>query len=349
MLPGALVIALVTAVGWVFHVPLSNLVREQSYLLPAIFTGLVVLCASLAGMIWAESEGRRRRWLRRTQSAADIDSLSAPGFLSRLARRLPDPLEWVFTPLLRTTMGRRLAEDWKDAGFGDKPSRYFLLLGLMVVVGWLFGSRVAGPVVGSAMAIGFPFLPRSFVSSRATAQRRRFGEQLPQALDSLAAGLSAGLSLQQAIEFSYQELPDPVGQVLAKLWRRMILGFPAEEALRSLLKEHKEESLALVVEGIVLQRQFGGDLVRMLEETGELLRERVELEREVRAVTTQGRFSGFIIAGLMPVSAGMLLLFNPRYIDVLFETLPGQVLLVIALLLLFVGWWVISRLVRVRY
>ena len=42
-------------------------------------------------------------------------------------------------------------------------------------------------------------------------------------------------------------------------------------------------------------------------------------------------------------------MFNPRYIDVLFETLEGQVLLVIALLLLFVGWWIISRLLRVRY
>jgi tight adherence protein B len=349
MLPGALVMALVTAVGWVFHVPLSKMVREQTYLLPATFTALVVLCVSLAGMMWGESEGRRRRWLRRTQAAADIDSLSEPGALTRLVHRLPDPLEWLFSPLLRTNSGRRLAEDWADAGFGDRPSRYFLLLVLTVVAGWLFGSRVAGPVVGIAMAIAFPFLPRSFVSSRAAVQRRRFGEQLPQALDSLAAGLSAGLSLQQAIEFSHQELPDPVGSVLAKLWRRMILGFPAEEALRSLLLEHHEESLALVIEGIVLQRQFGGDLVRMLEETGELLRERVELEREVRAVTTQGRLSGFIIAGLMPVSAGMLLLFNPSYIDVLFETLPGQVLLVIALLLLFVGWWVISRLIRVRY
>ena len=236
-----------------------------------------------------------------------------------------------------------------DADLGDKPSRYLLLLGLAALAGGLFGDRVAGPVVGFALALGCPCLPRSIVASRAAARRRRFGEQLPQALDSLAAGLSAGLSLQQAVEFSCQELPDPAGRVLAKLWRRMMLGFPAEEALRSLLEEHQEESLALVIEGIVLQRQFGGDLVRMLEEMGDLLRQRVELDREVRAVTTQGRLSSFVIAGLVPVSAGMLLMFNPRYVDVLFDTLPGQVLLVIALLLLFVGWWIISRLIRVRY
>ncbi len=341
--------AVVTAIGWRLRIPLWNIVRERSHLLPAVFAALVVLSAALAAVVWGEAEARRRGWLRRTARAAVIDELSAPGWPSRLIQRLPDPLEWACTPLLRTTAGCRLAEDWTDAGLGERASRYLLLLGLAALAGGLFGDRVAGPVVGFALALGFPFLPRSIVASRAAARRRRFGEQLPQALDSLAAGLSAGLSLQQAVEFSCQELPDPAGRVLAKLWRRMTLGFPAEEALRSLLEEHQEESLALVIEGIVLQRQFGGDLVRMLEEMGDLLRQRVELDREVRAVTTQGRLSSFVVAGLVPVSAGMLLMFNPRYVDVLFDTLPGQVLLVIALLLLFVGWWIISRLIRVRY
>jgi len=346
---GSLVMAFVTALGWQKRIQLWNLVHEQPHLLPAVFTALVVLCAALAGVLWSETEYRRRHWLRRTARTVGFEELSAPSLIKRIIQRLPDPLEWACAPLLRTNQGRRLADDWMDAGLGDKPSRYLLILGLSALAGGVFGNNVAGPVVGISLAIGFPLLPRSIVASRAAARRRRFGEQLPQALDSLAAGLAAGLSFQQAVEFSCQELPDPVGWVLAKLWRRMMVGIPAEEALRSLLEERQEESFALVIEGIVLQRQFGGDLVRMLEEMGDLLRESVELEREVRAVTAQGRLSGFVIAGLVPISAGMLLMFNPRYIDVLFETLEGQVLLVIALLLLFVGWWIISRLLRVRY
>jgi tight adherence protein B len=168
-------------------------------------------------------------------------------------------------------------------------------------------------------------------------------------LDSISSGLAAGLSFQQAVEFSLQELPDPVAAEMARLWRRMALGFPVEEALHSLLQERQEESLGLVIEGIVLQRQFGGDQVRLLEEMSDILRERVELEREVHAVTIQGRLSAYVVAALVPVSAGLLLIFNPRYVDVLFETLPGQVLLIIAMLLLLVGWWVISHMMRMRY
>ncbi len=106
---------------------------------------------------------------------------------------------------------------------------------------------------------------------------------------------------------------------------------------------------ALAVEGILLQRQYGGDLVRLLGETADLLRMRLELEREVRAVTSQARLSGAVVAGLVPVSASLLLVTNPTYIDVLFETLPGQILLVVALILQLSGWAVLSRLVRIRY
>jgi tight adherence protein B len=224
-----------------------------------------------------------------------------------------------------------------------------VLLGAAAVAGWLAGDRTAGPVLSLAFAVSLPLLPWRVVGGRAATGRRRFGEQLPQALDALAAGLAAGLSFPQAVAYARVELPEPMAEALAGLSRRMALGHPVESALKGLLEKHPEESLALVVDGIVLQRQFGGDMVAMLEDTAGLLRERVEWEREVLAITAQGRLSGAVIAGLVPVSAGILLVSNPRYIDVLFDTLLGQVLLVFALILQLAGWAIISRLVRIRF
>jgi tight adherence protein B len=341
--------SLAVALGWFFRHHLHIIVHDVPQMVPAIFAALVVLGLTLVAILWCESEVQRRRFLQRATRVTGLKSLQSPGPFVLMLRSFPDPLDWACTPLFRTSTGLRLAEDWTDAGFGDKPSRYMLILALAALSGMCLGDRVAGPVVGLAFALVLPLLPRSVVANRASSQRRRFGEQLPQALDSISSGLAAGLSFQQAVEFSLQELPDPVANAMAKLWRRMALGFPVEEALHSLLQERQEESLGLVIEGIILQRQFGGDQVRMLEEMSDLLRERVELEREVRAVTTQGRLSAYVVAGLVPVSAAMLLMFNPHYVDVLFETLAGQMLLILALLLLLVGWWIISRMMRMRY
>jgi len=240
-------------------------------------------------------------------------------------------------------------EEWQDAGLPGKPSRYLLLLLTAALAGGFLGDRIGGIVLGIALAFILPILLSALIRSQAQAYRRRFGEQLPQALDSIASGLSAGLSFEQAIRFAQDDLPSPIMGTFAKLSRRISLGYPIDEALGRLLKEHPDESLALALDGIILQRQFGGDLVRMLEETANLLRGRIELDREVRAVTTQGRLSGFVIAALVPISAGILLAFNPRYIDVLFDTLIGQMLVVIALALQLLGWAIISRLARIRY
>jgi tight adherence protein B len=172
---------------------------------------------------------------------------------------------------------------------------------------------------------------------------------MPQALDAIAAGLAAGLSFPQAVEYAAEEAPDPVNDAIAKLSRQIALGYPVDEALQNLHADHPEESLALIVDGIALQRQFGGDLVDMLDQTAALLRERIELDREVRAVTSQGRLSGWVVAALVPVSAGILLFSNPVYIDILFDTVIGQALVVIAIVLQLAGWWIISRMVRIRY
>lgn len=242
-----------------------------------------------------------------------------------------------------------MAADWADAGLGDKASRYPLLILAAGIAGALLGARMGGPVLGAAIGLAAPILPWQMITRRAHARRQAFGEQLPHALDVLGGGLSAGLSFQQAVEYTAAEISAPVSRAFARLARWMALGHSAEDSLRHVLDTIPEESLALAAEGIELQRQVGGDLVGMLAGCAGQLRERVELEREVRAVTAQGRLSGMVIAGLVPVSAGILLTANPRYIDVLFDSLAGQMLLAVALGLLMVGWVVISRLMRVRY
>jgi tight adherence protein B len=242
-----------------------------------------------------------------------------------------------------------VAEDWFDAGLGSKAWHPLAFLSAAGLLGWMTGMRIAGPLLGLALCLSLPVVPRAWIANRGEASRRRIGEQLPSMMDVLASGLAAGLSFQQAVAYAAEELPDPVSSVLRNLDRQLKLGFSLEEGLARLLDLHPEESLGMVVEGINLQRRFGGDLVRMLSETAVRLRERVELEQEVRAVTAQGRLSGWVMAALVPVSAGLLLVSNPRYIDVLFDTWIGQSLLVFSLGLQLAGWGVISRLVRIAY
>jgi tight adherence protein B len=338
----------VTLAAWWGVPTLSRLVIERPASLPSVVVGTLAAVVALSLALWVEHEALRRAWRSRTAAWLGLERLGPPTWAERW-KSLPDPLEVVVRPFAGLPPFRRLARDWRDAGLGSKESRAILLLALAAFIGWLIGTRIAGTLFGLALAGTLPLAPRAWIAGRAESVRRRFGEQMPAVLDSLASGLGAGLSFEQAVAYASDELPAPAGEALRTLARRMDLGAEVERALSGLLEEYPEESLGLVVDGISLQRRFGGDLVRMLSEMAEQLRERLELELEVRAVTAQGRLSGWVLAALVPVSAGLLLASNPRYIDVLFDTWIGQLLLVFSLGLQLAGWAVISRLVRIAY
>lgn len=325
---------------------MGQLLLRQPSLLPAIFTGLLVWWISVSFVLWARHAQRRKTWLRRTSELAG---------LPELVRHASTPHRWdvltdqLLQPWLRSRSGQHMAKVWREAGLGGSPHRYLLLLTAACLIGALVGLRIAGPLFGMVIAGVSGLGVTRWVEGRATAIRRRLAEQLPGALDSLAAGLAAGLSFPQAVSFTSQELPPPASTVFSWLDRRLALGFPLEPSLAAMQARFPDASLHLALDGMCLQRLFGGDLIRMLGESAALLRERAELDREVEAVTAQGRLSGLIIAALVPISAAILLLSNPRYIDVLFDTLAGQLLLVLAIALQLAGWFVISRLVRLRY
>ena len=346
---GAALIVPFVLIAWLFRRQLQLASWAHPAFFPAITLASATLIVVLSLILWVEAGTMRRVWKARTAVVSRLPTIKPEPIIVWLLHRIPDPFEWLAKPIWRTTWGLSLLEEWQDSKLSGKPSRYLLFLIAAAFGGGFLGYRIGGMLLGIALAFILPILPKALIRNRAQAYRRRFGEQLPQALDSFASGLSAGLSFEQAIRFAQEDLPSPIQEAFAKLSRRIALGNPIDEALRKLLSEHPDESLALALDGLILQRQFGGNMVRMLEETANLLRGRVELEREVRAVTTQGRLSGSVIAALVPVSAGILLAFNPRYIDVLFDTLIGQLLVVVALVLQLIGWAIISRMVRIRY
>jgi tight adherence protein B len=349
LLLSTLFVAAIALLGWILRTPLHAFTTDHPAFYPAIFFGTSLLCATFALVLLLESAGLKRTWLARSALVAELDGIKPPSLIESLGKVVPDPLEFISKPFFKIPIGKRLREEWIDADLGGKPSRYLLVLFLFSGGGFILGQRVGGVLLAVALFLICPLIPRAFVRNRAESYRHRFAEQLPYVLDGLASGLSAGLSFQGAVDFVLGELSDPSRSTFRRLSNRLSLGVPLQGALLQLQNDVDEEALSLVVDGLILQRQFGGDMVQMLGETAGLLRERIELEREVRAITTQGRLSGMIIAVLVPVSAGFLLTFNPRYIDVLFDTVIGQVLVILALVLQLIGWAIISRLVRISY
>lgn len=282
------------------------------------------------------------------QRLEEREGLDQPPGLRPHIDSLIQSLNRILNRLFQTGLTSTLLGWWRDSGAGKGPLSFLIVLALVILAGVGLGQSFLGTTLLrlfliSLLLIGFFTL----LFSRARLQRQLFQDQFPAVLERLADSLQAGFSLPQAIEFVVPNLSQPSSREMALITEQIKLGFTMDQALQELYNRRPIEDVRILVEGLTLQRQVGGNMSAMMRDLANLVRSRVELENEVRTMTAQGRLSAVVIAMLVPVSLGLLSLF-PGYTDVLFNTTIGNLVLVVAGILELLGAVLVARLVRIE-
>jgi len=199
-----------------------------------------------------------------------------------------------------------------------------------------FGGGLAGLVLSrsllaaAAAALLGGAAPFLLLWRARSARLTRFNDRLADALALITGGLRAGFPFVQTLDMVRREIPGPVGREFGRTFQEIQLGTPAEEALADLAARVRSQELDLVVTAVLIQREVGGNLAEVLDNIAATIRERLQIRREIRALTAQGRLSGWIV-GLLPLAvAAVLLLINPGYLYPLVSTPGGRLALVLA-------------------
>ena len=245
---------------------------------------------------------------------------------------------------LETRISQRLA----GAGSALTASEWLLLHAGIAVGAALIGFVLSGPglaVVGLALGVVLPWIYLKFRHSR---RLNKFNAQLAETLGLMAGGLQAGLSLPQAIDSVVREGAEPMAGELRRALVEQRLGVDITDALEGVGQRMDSEDFEWIVMAIRIQREVGGNLAEILHTVSETLREREFLRRQVKALSAEGRLSGYILTGLPPLIGLYMMMVNPDYIALLYTTLPGFVLLAIAGFLLGLGSFAMSKLAKVE-
>lgn len=340
--------------GLVLLIGLAALISGWPVLLARYRSGVAATSAALAFFTlasalinWGERMVLRRNARRRAAKALG-SSLAGSSAVRRALSRMAGAAN-SDAHLMRLQFVHWMLGYWRDAGLGSSASRMLLSAAACVAAGgflmrWITASAILGLLASLALSIGLAAL----VAMRALSLRRRFGEQLPDLLDRLADCLEAGFSLSQAFEFVRPNMPEPSSTETQIVVRQINLGYSVDQALEELGRRRPGPELELLIEGLVLQRQLGGNMPDLMRNLAGFVRMRQNLEAEVRTLTAQGRLSAVVIALLVPASL-VLLSFFPGYVTVLLRTTIGNLILVAAALLELLGAAIVARVVRVEF
>jgi Flp pilus assembly protein TadB/Mg-chelatase subunit ChlD len=246
-------------------------------------------------------------------------------------------------------VGARIAAGLDKAGSRLRPAEWLVIrscvcLAFTAVVTLLAHHLAAGVLIGvpGGWAGTFAWLKR-----RQVKRQRAFADALPDTLQLVASSLRTGFSLPQALDAVQEDGVQPIAGELGRALAAARIGAPLEDELEEVGKRMQNEDWRWAVMAIRIQRSVGGNLAEVLLTTVRTLRERAATRRQVRALSAEGMLSAYILIGLPIFVSAILLLFRREYLRPL-VSIPGVVMIVVAVALLAVGWFWMRKVVKVE-
>lgn len=210
-----------------------------------------------------------------------------------------------------------------------------------VLIWFISGKLIEAFLLG--VAVGF--IPIVLLRMQGGRRLKRMETVLPQVVEMIARALRAGHSLPAAFSIVAEQAPEPAREEFGELFRKQKLGFPLREALLELLERVPSQDLRVLVVGILVQRETGGNLTVILDRTSSVIRERLKLQGDVLVHTAQGRLTGWILCALPILLFALISVVNPSYTKGLTDDPLGRECLYGGVGLLLLGAFLISKIV----
>lgn len=293
------------------------------FVLVAAFATVFILSQVFLRLFWdrrVERKGINER-LRMLRAGFSRDSVAytllknSPPRLSPnagwLERRYVHFIRMVLTAGIRTE-ARQIMLRMAIAFAGLIGLLLLLLFAFRITV--TFGVIQLVVVLSLAVAIALPVL---FISRKAEKRRKRMEEQFPVALDIFSRSLRSGHPIASAIGIITEEMSDPVGTEFGLVSDEVAYGAELNDALGAMAERWDLEDIRMFVVCVSVQSETGGNLAEILDNLSVVIRDRASLYLKVRALSSEGRMTGWMLTVLPIFSLVSMFLVNPSfYLDV---------------------------------
>lgn len=268
------------------------------------------------------------------------------GALAGPAQRLAGALEG---GLARSGRTAKLATSLELAGLSMRPGEFVLLVLSSTLAAVAVGLIVSGWVAALFLAVAGPAVALQFLKFRAGRRRAAFADQLDDSLQLLAGNLRAGHSLLRAMDAVSREAEVPTSLEFSRVINETRVGRPLGDCLDDTAARMASQDFTWVAQAIAIHREVGGDLAQVLDTVSHTIRERNQIRRQVKALSAEGRMSGYVLMALPVGITGFLMMSNPGYLTKLTEGPIGWAMIAQAVVMMIVGGLWLRKVVSFKF
>lgn len=223
-----------------------------------------------------------------------------------------------------------------------------LLVAGVLVIGIISSVVSSSLVCGVMLAACFVLGVGVWTNRQHDERRTRLREAIPEALQSMKACFQVGYTLAQVVREVHRSTSGPLADLFQEIEGVLETGGSTQAALSVLKKRTSESELVFLATALEIQHKTGSSMQQVLEVTRQSVADEIELKRTLRTQTAQAKLSAQIVT-IMPFALiGIFSLLSPGFLDPFFESVPGAVLLFVALSMQCAGIVMVRRFLKVE-
>jgi tight adherence protein B len=212
----------------------------------------------------------------------------------------------------------------------DITLQMFWVISVGVGLVMAFGALVAGVpwfLVPVGAAVGMFGLPRWALGVLRKRRQNVFLNDFADAVDVMVRGLKAGLPVTDAMKVIAAESPPPVGPEFMEIVEGQRVGITIDQGIERMYDRMPLSEVNFLSIVMAIQSKTGGNLAEALSNLSKVLRDRKKMKMKIKAVSQEAKASAAIIGSLPILIMGAMTVLNPEYLNPLFYTNTGNVLL----------------------
>lgn len=235
-----------------------------------------------------------------------------------------------------------------QAGLSWSRNQFLIIsagLGLFAFVAVIVMSGSLVPALGAGFAAAFG-VPRWLLSYLKKRREKKFLNNFPDGVDVIVRGIKSGLPLLDCLKVVASDAQEPLKSEFKTIVETQTIGMPIGDACAKLYSRMPLPEANFFGIVISIQQKAGGNLSEALGNLSRVLRDRKKMKAKIVAMSMEAKASATII-GSLPVAVGTLVyLTSPDYIELLWMTDLGRIMMGGCALWMGIGIFVMKQMIN---
>lgn len=244
--------------------------------------------------------------------------------------------------------------DYRIYKLSAKEKIRFILIGYtgFFLVGYIFYKNVILSAISGFMVI---FLLKKYSKYKADKRRAYLLMQFKDLLYSLSAAVSTGKSMAEGLKEGLDNLNSvyndetPLVLELISITKGIFENRGSEaELLSDFALRSGCRDIESFVDVYLSVRETGGDMEKVISKTSDILTDKISIEKEIKAIISQKQIEARIITIMPLVILAGLNLTSSGYIDPLYETYAGRIIMTVSLVGIIFAYNITSKIIDIK-